>query len=249
MYIYPITIRSCTPENPSISIYPICGADIYTMEFSTRGAGQSLDDDVDERSTGAVYHGLTSADEDNGSGSDTKVPLIAMQDDFHRIAGQSFAVISFIDGATYGGARVDGQLCAPMHLFKLRGVFSSKVKAESHAKKCQQLDPYFDVHIVPTFKWTSVGAAMASDTKYANDDVASLMESYFETEDEILSDMQKRMQLNQSGVARSEETSQVYNDAAAAPIRSDYSHDEVGLSFDEMGLEEAAAALRRAVEA
>jgi hypothetical protein len=200
---------------------------------------------VDERTTGAEYNGLAPADDEK----ETKVPLIAMQDDFHRIAGQSFAVISFIDGSTYAGARVDGQICAPMHLMKLRGVFGSKVKAEAHAKKCQQLDPYFDIHVVPTFKWTSVGATMASDTKYANDEVATVMESYFETEDEILSDMQKRMQLNQDGVTRADDTSRVYDEAAAVPARADYSHDEAGMNFQSMGVDEACAVLREAVTA
>jgi hypothetical protein len=201
---------------------------------------------VDERTTGAEYNGLAPADDEKDT---NKVPLVAMQDDFHRIAGQSFAVISFIDGSTYAGARVDGQICAPMHLFKLRGVFSSKPKAEAHAKKCQQLDPYFDIHVVPTFKWTSVGATMASDTKYANEEVATVMESYFETEDEILSDMQKRMKLNQDGVARAEETTRVYDEAAAVPSRSEYSHDEVGMNFQSMDLKEASDVLRQAVMA
>jgi hypothetical protein len=194
---------------------------------------------MDDKTPGAEYHGLADKSQD----ADTKVPLIAMEDDFHRVAGQTFAVISFIDGATYGGARVDGQICAPMHLLKLRGVFSSKLKAEAHANKCQQLDPYFDVHIVPTFKWTSVGATMASDTKYANDVISDVMESYFDTEDEILSDMHKRMQMNQDGVLRGEDTKKVYESAVSTPVRADYSHDAIGLSFQEMSIKEASAAL------
>jgi hypothetical protein len=199
------------------------------------------------QSAGAEYNGL--AGSDNKTDSEKLVPLIAMQDDFFRIAGQSFCVISFIDGSTYSGARVDGQICAPMHLLKLRGVFSSKDKAEAHANKCQQLDPYFDVHVVPTFKWTSVGAALASDTKYANEAVASVMESYFETEDEIMSDMQRRMQLNQDGVEREDSTSRVYDDAAAMPARSEYSHDDKGATFQPMGVADACDILRQAVNA
>jgi hypothetical protein len=201
-------------------------------------------DHIDEKTPEAEYHGL----KDQSEKENTKVPLIALQDDFHRVAGQSYAVVSFIDGSTYGGARVDGQICAPMHLLKIRGVFSSKLKADAHALKLQQLDPYFDVHIVPTFKWTSVGATMASDTKYGESAVADVMEDYFETEDEVLSNMHKRMQLNRDGVERGDDTNTVYDQAVSATSREDYESAPANLTFEEMGVEMGCKALQKMQE-
>lgn len=145
--------------------------------------------------------------------TDGPVPLIALEEDFFKVPGQAFAVLSFIDSSQYKGLRVEGAMSFPMHLIKVRGVFSTKDAAEKHVLQCQSIDTYFDYHIVETHKWTTVGAANASEQKWKDDTVDDAMHKYFEAENDTLANLQHRIQVSKDGIQRSDESSGFWEDS------------------------------------
>ena len=141
------------------------------------------------------------------------VPLISLEDDFFKIPGQAYAVLSFIDQSQYQGARLEGVMSAPMHLIKLRGVFSSVEAAEKHVKQCQSVDTYFDYHIVETHKWTTIGASKGDEQVWADKDMHEAMQDYFEKDNDTLANIERRIKLSQDGNERSDETSSFWKSA------------------------------------
>ena len=150
-----------------------------------------MSNENDTATTSKQYKDLCAADPFvNG----TKVPVLAMEEDFHKIPGQSYAVVSFIDASQYNGLRTkEGMSDKSVHLLKIRGVFSTAEKAEHHARRVQELDAYFDVSVIPTHAWTTIGAFMASEQNYGDDTLNDIMGGYFEKEDMTVADLQDRV--------------------------------------------------------
>lgn len=142
-----------------------------------------------------------------------QVPLIALEKDFHQIPGQKYAVLSFIDASQYQGARIDGALSHPMHLIKVRGVFSTKEAATSHVKQCQKMDTFFDYHIVETHTWTTIGASTGKEQEWGDDTVNNVMGEYFDKENDTLSNIEHRIQSSRDGIERSDEASTFWEDS------------------------------------
>jgi hypothetical protein len=113
---------------------------------------------------------------------ESKVPVVAMEDDVLVIPGQMYAVLSFVDKRDYtgtceGDADNVGQ---PLNLIKIRGVFPTHERANSRVKELMTVDPYFDVHIVKCGTWTTIGAGNGEDVTYENEGVDKIMSSFFD---------------------------------------------------------------------
>lgn len=168
------------------------------------------------------------------------VPLIALEDDFFKITGQQFAVLSFIDSSQYEGLRLEGAMSHPMHLIKVRGVFNTVDAAEKHVKQCQTMDTHFDYHIVETHKWTTVGASKGDEQEWQEENVNEAMQHYFQRDNDTLANLQKRIEISQEGNERSDETTQFWKDSQGAKTKEEAS---IGLpsGLNRMTLNEAAA--------
>lgn len=149
---------------------------------------------LETKSTGALFNSLRADEPPDG---DVQIPLVALEEDFHKIPGQKYAVLSFIDASGYKGLRVSGAISKPMHLIKMRGVFKTIAAAEAHVRTCRKIDSHFDFHIIETHKWSTIGAHMASEQEWEDDTVNNTMQEYFETEDEVISDMAHRVAIAQ----------------------------------------------------
>lgn len=171
-----------------------------TEQPTTGTANEKFLDALDLRGDGDLFGELSQpqqrclAEEKEDS---TEVPLVALEEDFVKVPGQNFAVLSFIDSLQYKGLKLEGHMSLPMHLIKVRGVFKTLESAEAHVKLQRKMDAHFDYHIVTTHKWTTIGAHMASEQEWESEIVNSNMQSYFEKQDEVISDMTNRVRSTQ----------------------------------------------------
>jgi len=194
-----------------------------------------MDQTFDDDAQAADEHTFDSLSQDTVKGA---VPLISLEDDFFKIPGQAYAVLSFIDQSQYQGARLEGVMSAPMHLIKLRGVFSSVEAAEKHVKQCQSVDTYFDYHIVETHKWTTIGASKGDEQVWADKDMHEAMQDYFEKDNDTLANIERRIKLSQDGNERSDETSSFWKDAQK--IKASQDAPNIPGPLKPMNLEQAA---------
>lgn len=199
---------------------------LQPASFTTTGSGADISKDFQ-----ALSAPLT----------DGPVPLIALEDDFYKIAGQAYAVLSFIDQSQYAGLRLEGSMSQPVHLIKLRGTFGTKEAAEKHVKQCQAIDTYFDYHIVETHKWTTVGASTGGEQEWQDDMVNDAMQGYFEKENDTLGNLQARIKLAQDGgEERSGEATKFYEDSQKCAVEGAGSTaPEMPAGFTRMSLEAA----------
>lgn len=124
------------------------------------------------------------------------VPVIAMDEDFIKITGQKFAVLSFIDASQYKALRSDDGISMPSHLIKIRGVFNSADAAKKHVEQMRRIDCHFDYHVVCCHRWTPIGAHMCSEQEWSDKTINDTMQSYFEKEDETISNLQHRLKVS-----------------------------------------------------
>ena len=220
------------------------------MNTDTNGGKTTIADDPDTESllSDTLPNGQAFGELSQNT-VDEQVPLIALEKDFHQIPGQKFAVLSFIDASQYQGARIDGALSHPMHLIKVRGVFSTKDAATVHVKQCQKMDTFFDYHIVETHTWTTIGASTGKEQEWEDDTVNNVMGEYFDKENDTLSNIEHRIQSSRDGVERSDEASTFFlesqkckgGNAGGVPSVGTSGPSTDGFNFKPMSLHAAAA--------
>lgn len=117
--------------------------------------------------------------------------------------GQNFVCISFL---------TDPEKKSKMNGIKVRGVFSSQDEASEHAKKLQQIDPYFNVFVGEVGKWLPFDPEPTSENagnpEYANDQLNGIMKGYIENQNKskIFHEKRKLAQMRE-GIEKSIETS------------------------------------------
>jgi hypothetical protein len=70
---------------------------------------------------------------------------INLKTDLIKVSGQNYALISFICNET---RQKHDKMC-----LKIKGVFETIDQANTHAKKCMEEDPSFDVYVVSLYEW------------------------------------------------------------------------------------------------
>lgn len=181
------------------------------IQAGTEAGDDAINAKFATQETGKLFQDLSATKLVNET---TQVPILAMEDDFHKLPGQKYAVVSFVDASNYTKIRCEGQVAEPRHLIKIRGVFNSVHKAEEHVKVLQQLDPYFDLHVIETHKWTPIGAFTASEQRYPDQKIQDVMTDYFAEEDYALSNLQSRVKAaKENNTDRTEEATKFWQNA------------------------------------
>jgi hypothetical protein len=92
--------------------------------------------------------------------------------------GQKYVCISFL---------TDKENKTTLSGVKVRGVFTTYELACEHAKKLQNIDPYFNVFVGESGKWLPFDPNPESenfkDSEYANDQLNKMMKSYMESQE------------------------------------------------------------------
>lgn len=142
----------------------------------------------------------------------TRVPMIALEDDLIKIKDQNFACFSVIRPEDYGVLHHKDK---EYHgsLIKFRGVFRTREEAERHIKKTLKIDKHFDIHLVPAFRWAGMGDDDAEENEYADQKIANIMKGYFVNENNRIKDIRARIASAEEGNIRSEEVSEFWEKA------------------------------------
>ena len=92
--------------------------------------------------------------------------------------GQKYVCISFL---------TDKENKTSLSGIKIRGTFSTYELACEHAKKLQNIDPYFNVFVGESGKWLPFDPNPESenfkDSEYANEQLNKMMKSYMESQE------------------------------------------------------------------
>src|SRR6056300_836675 len=101
---------------------------------------------------------------------------MSLEQDYTTVPGQLFACLSVV-----------GPECPQKNDkfgIKIRGAFSTRDEAASHAKRLQKEDPTFDIYVVDMYKWLLIppDPSMIDDVHYQNEKLAEIMTGYKENQ-------------------------------------------------------------------
>lgn len=142
----------------------------------------------------------------------TRVPIIALEDDIIKLPEQNFVCFSVIKPEDYGVLHHKDKDYKGS-LIKFRGVFKTKAEAEKHIKRIMKIDKHFDIHLVPAFRWAGIDDENLEDTDYADEHIARIMKGYFINENNKIKDIRARISMAEQGDIRSEETTKFWESA------------------------------------
>ena len=96
----------------------------------------------------------------------------SLESDYITVPGQLFACVSFVGPDQPQKNELLGM--------KIRGCFSTRDEASSHAKRLQKDDATFDIYVVDMYKWLLIppNREMIDDVHYANDKLEEIMTKY-----------------------------------------------------------------------
>ena len=143
----------------------------------------------------------------------TRVPLIALENDLYKVDNQAFACFSMIKPEEYGKLK-HGNKEYNGYLIKFRGCFPSKELAVAHIEKLMKVDKHFDIHLIPCFQWSSIEDDAVDDREYANEMVADIMRGYFQQENDRMIGIRERIRRTEENrEIRSNEAESFYDEA------------------------------------
>ena len=101
---------------------------------------------------------------------------MSLEQDYTTVPGQLFACLSVV-----------GPECPQKNDkfgIKIRGTFSTRDEAASHAKRLQKEDATFDIYVVDMYKWLLIppDPAKIEDAHYTNEKLEELMSGYRENQ-------------------------------------------------------------------
>lgn len=143
------------------------------------------------------------------------VPLIAINDDVHRVPGQNYACVSVIKPEVYDTLHHGERKYRGM-LFKIRGVFETREEADDWIRnKVMNMDPHFDVHLIKCHSWSGLDSDNPEENEYMDDKIQTMMTSYFEEEHDKMLGIQARVQMAKRMTERSKEAGDFFRNAVA----------------------------------
>ena len=110
----------------------------------------------------------------------------SLETDYITVPGQLFACVSFVGPDQPQKNELLGM--------KIRGCFSTRDEASSHAKRLQKEDATFDIYVVDMYKWLLIPPKrdMIDDVHYANDKLEEIMAKYKENQAQAAALFEKR---------------------------------------------------------
>lgn len=99
-----------------------------------------------------------------------------LEQDYVTVPGQLFACLSVVGPEA-------PQKCDKFGI-KIRGCFSTRDEAASHAKRLQREDATFDIYVVDMYKWLLIppDATKIEDVHYTNEKLEEIMTGYKENQ-------------------------------------------------------------------
>jgi hypothetical protein len=109
-----------------------------------------------------------------------------LEQDYLTVPGQLFACISFVGPDLPQKNEKLGM--------KIRGCFSSRDEASSHAKRLQKEDALVDIYVVDMYKWLLIppDREQISDVHYQNEKLEEIMTKYRENQSQAAAMFEKR---------------------------------------------------------
>jgi len=140
---------------------------------------------------------------------------MSLEQDYTTVPGQLFACLSVVGPEAPQKNDKFG--------VKIRGAFSTRDEAASHAKRLQKEDPTFDIYVVDMYKWLLIppDAAKIDDVHYQNEKLEEIMTGYRDNQAEAARLFQERkrgMMEAKTFVTPGDENSQYYTKPDEAPI-------------------------------
>tara|TARA_B110000977_G_scaffold180652_1_gene240530 strand:+ start:6424 stop:6993 length:570 start_codon:yes stop_codon:yes gene_type:complete len=141
--------------------------------------------------------------------------MASLEQDYTTVPGQVFACLSVV-----------GPECPQKNDkfgIKIRGCFSSRDEAASHAKRLQKEDSTFDIYVVDMYKWLLIppDASKIDDVHYSNEKLEELMVNYRENQTQaarMFDDRKREMGERKDYITPGDDNSQYYNKPDEPPI-------------------------------
>jgi len=140
---------------------------------------------------------------------------MSLEQDYTTVPGQLFACLSVVGPEAPQKNDKFG--------VKIRGAFSTRDEAASHAKRLQKEDPTFDIYVVDMYKWLLIppDAAKIDDVHYQNEKLEEIMTGYRENQAEaarLFQERKRSMMEAKSYATPGDDNSQYYTKPDEAPI-------------------------------
>lgn len=147
---------------------------------------------------------------------------MSLEQDYTTVPGQLYACLSVVGPEAPQKNDKFG--------IKIRGAFSTRDEAASHAKRLQKEDATFDIYVVDLYKWLLIppDPSKIEDAHYTNEKLEELMSGYKENQAmaaQMFSERKRDMSAVKAGPDGKEvyfkagdENSQYYNKPDEAPI-------------------------------
>jgi len=147
---------------------------------------------------------------------------MSLEQDYTTVPGQLYACLSVVGPEAPQKNDKFG--------IKIRGAFSTRDEAASHAKRLQAEDATFDIYVVDMYKWLLIppDPSKIEDAHYTNEKLEELMSGYKENQAmaaQMFSERKRDMMAVKAGgdgketyFKAGDENSQYYNKPDEAPI-------------------------------
>lgn len=141
--------------------------------------------------------------------------MSTLEQDYTTVPGQLFACLSIV-----------GPECPQKNDkfgIKIRGCFSTRDEAASHAKRLQKEDATFDIYVVDMYKWLLIppDREKIEDVHYNNEKLEELMTTYRENQSQaarMFEERKREMMERKDYIVPGDENSKYYNKPDEPPI-------------------------------
>ena len=140
---------------------------------------------------------------------------MSLEQDYTTVPGQLFACLSVVGPEAPQKNDQFG--------IKIRGAFSTRDEAASHAKRLQTEDSTFDIYVVDMYKWLLIppDPSKIEDSHYTNDKLEELMTGYRDNQAQaakMFSERKRDMVESSNYHKPGDENSRFYNKPDEAPV-------------------------------
>ena len=140
---------------------------------------------------------------------------MSLEQDYTTVPGQLFACLSVVGPEAPQKNDKFG--------IKIRGAFSTRDEAASHAKRLQTEDSTFDIYVVDMYKWLLIppDPSKIEDSHYTNDKLEELMTGYRDNQAQaakMFSERKRDMVETSNYHKPGDENSRFYNKPDEAPV-------------------------------
>lgn len=140
---------------------------------------------------------------------------MSLEQDYTTVPGQLFACLSIVGPEAPQKNDQFG--------IKIRGAFSTRDEAASHAKRLQKEDSTFDIYVVDMYKWLLIppDPSKIEDSHYTNDKLEELMTGYRDNQAQaakMFSERKRDMVESSNYHKPGDENSRFYNKPDEAPV-------------------------------